>query len=555
VIWTENYRNIVKHKCPELLRSRKRGKRAGVRNRVRGIAWKGKIKTSLPSIFLVNTNRLYNKVDEIEAILSTKLLQNCCVIAVTETWLDQNISDSQISLTSFNTIRADRVTEQSCKKKGGGLALYINKSWCSSFKVVSTHCSKYLETMAVSARPFWSPREISSFLFLIIYCPVFESTNTSVTKETIDTIHQQIDQLERLNPNATLIVLGDLNSVDIKRPKLYQQVTATTKLNRTLDKLYIRKKDSYKCYKLPRIGNSDHHPVVLLPKYTPVSKSTTRTEKISVRDWSSDNISKLICSLETTEWDTLLDEEDINCQVDILTDYLSFCLDDCIPSVRKPLRHDKPYINAKIRKLLATRHCALITNDSTLLKSLNHSIQSELRLAKRKHARKIESAFSTSDSRSWNKLTALLRLKSKDTCKCEVEANSLNQFFSRFENELLPKYDLPPISETPDIPIISEDNVISTLKRINSRKSAGPDKIPGRLLKVGAHALGAPLCKLYNTAIRLGTFPVPWKASIIVPIPKVAGASQASEYRPVALTSILAKTFERLLYYLSLHHA
>ena len=66
--WTTRYQGEVKSKCPELLYSKKRGRRAGARNKLRSIKVNSKIKTSLPSIILLaNTNRLYNKLNELQA--------------------------------------------------------------------------------------------------------------------------------------------------------------------------------------------------------------------------------------------------------------------------------------------------------------------------------------------------------------------------------------------------------------------------------------------------------------------------------------------------------
>ena len=118
---------------PGLLRSKKRGKKAGTSNKLRVNRYKGKIKVVLPSILLVNTNRLHNKIDELEATLSTKLLQNCCLLAITETWLNQNILDSQVALVNYTAVRLDRDGITTGKAIAGGLMLYINKHWCESY--------------------------------------------------------------------------------------------------------------------------------------------------------------------------------------------------------------------------------------------------------------------------------------------------------------------------------------------------------------------------------------------------------------------------------------
>ena len=69
--------------------------------------------------------------------------------------------------------------------------------------------------MAISLRPFWTPREVSAITVLLIYAAVFETTPVNVVKETVKTINHQIDALEKVNPNSTIIALGDLNHIII----------------------------------------------------------------------------------------------------------------------------------------------------------------------------------------------------------------------------------------------------------------------------------------------------------------------------------------------------
>ena len=89
-IWKDTYKAVVKRAEPSLLCSKIRGKRGGVRQRINDSKLNGKIKINLPSIFLTNTNRLYNKLDDLEPLVSSKQLRNCCCLAITETWLDSS---------------------------------------------------------------------------------------------------------------------------------------------------------------------------------------------------------------------------------------------------------------------------------------------------------------------------------------------------------------------------------------------------------------------------------------------------------------------------------
>ena len=57
------------------------------------------------------------------------------------------------------------------------------------------------------------------------------------------------------------------------------------------------------------------------------------------------------------------------------------------------------------------------------------------------------------------------------------------------------------------------------------------------------------LLHLTNESWRRGCCPYQWRSAIIVPIRKKGKpASQPSSYRPVALTSVIAKTVERMVH-------
>ena len=93
----------------------------------------------------------------LEAIVTSKFLQNCCVLALTETWLTENHLDSLITLNGYWSIRHDRDNRATDKTKGGGLIVYINNSWCDIGNQISIHTDPTLEMMAIRLRPFWLP--------------------------------------------------------------------------------------------------------------------------------------------------------------------------------------------------------------------------------------------------------------------------------------------------------------------------------------------------------------------------------------------------------------
>ena len=82
--------------------------------------------------------------------------------------------------------------------------------------------------------------------------------------------------------------------------------------------------------------------------------------------------------------------------------------------------------------------------------------------------------------------------------------------------------------------------------KLNVKKAAGPDSISGKLLKVCASQLCSVFANLFNWSLRECCVPSVWKNSVICPIPKKKNPSSLNDYRPVALTSIVMKCFEKL---------
>ncbi len=150
-------------------RRRKRGKRAGVlvKSRQRGL------RTPLPSIHLANLRSLANKSDELQLLTRTnKDFLNSAALCFMETWLNGAIPDSALHLSGFQLFRADRVTESSGTMRGDGLCFYINEGWCTDVTVLKKMCCPILEALFINCKPFYSPRDFSSFILVSVYIPL-----------------------------------------------------------------------------------------------------------------------------------------------------------------------------------------------------------------------------------------------------------------------------------------------------------------------------------------------------------------------------------------------
>jgi len=133
-------------------------------------------------------------------------------------------------------------------------------------------------------------------------------------------------------------------------------------------------------------------------------------------------------------------------------------------------------------------------------------------------------------------------------------ASELNLYFkSVFQKPVLPlKAPLPLKGPFTPILTISRDMVYNHLSALNAATSSGPDNHHPALLKNCADTLALPLSIIYSLCVKEGTFPESWKLANVVPIHKNGPTTNASNYRPISLLSVISKIFEKILHeYLS----
>ena len=126
-------------------------------------------KPPLPSVLLANVQSLENKLDALRLKLSYQRDIINCILCFTETWLNDNMANTELAGFSFSW--QDRAA-MSGKTRGGGVCLFVSNCWwcpMSNIKEVLRYCSPEVEYLMISSRPHYLPREFSSILFLAVY--------------------------------------------------------------------------------------------------------------------------------------------------------------------------------------------------------------------------------------------------------------------------------------------------------------------------------------------------------------------------------------------------
>ena len=123
-----------------------------------------------------------------------------------------------------------------------------------------------------------------------------------------------------------------------------------------------------------------------------------------------------------------------------------------------------------------------------------------------------------------------------------------NYFYKQFSEPSLYNIDIDFTNDSSNDIDLSAARVKSVLDNLETNKAQGPDAINGVVLKNCSKSLSYPLHKLFNLAYNTGYLPSEWKLPNVVPILKKDDKHKVVNYRPISLTSLVMKVFERILY-------
>ena len=240
-------------------------------------------------------------------------------------------------------------------------------------------------------------------------------------------------------------------------------------------------------------------------------------------------------------------------------------------------------MTSKIRTAIKSKHAtwrSFKSNPSTATKSafvqIRNQVTSLIRTAKRTYLttlhRDIRLTNSTSSVRLfWRRLKSLsgrlrssaipdLQVKPRQGLPAEVastdadKANVLNSFFAA-QTRLI---DCPSSVSNLSRQVPSEssfynlstspNNVYDVFTHLKPGKAAGLDDIPPRLLPECARGVSVSLSELFNRSFVECQLPQEWKDALVVPIFKSGQKSSPTNYRPIALLSLVSKSLEKTVF-------
>ena len=161
-----------------------------------------------------------------------------------------------------------------------------------------------------------------------------------------------------------------------------------------------------------------------------------------------------------------------------------------------------------------------------------------------------DSCMSGRGSRAWwstvNTITG--RDTQPQSIRSVIHPDTINEYFCNINFD--PEYiapsliDIPDDARIPEIPLHVVTQLLSKLKRT----ACGPDELPYWLFKEFAHDLAPVVTDVFNSSLRQHKVPSSWKMADIRPLPKESPLTCCTQLRPISLTAVIMRLFERLVY-------
>ena len=411
------------------------------------------------------------------------------------------------------------------------------------------------------------PKMASMFYYCVIYHPpkpIYDS------KELIDDLMNDIDDLAVADPDAIISIIGDLNDLDHSKLEnesgLVQLVKDVTHGKRILDKFLTNNSELFSIKTINSTIKTKHRAVLAncsAEMEHSAAKMTCR-KTVSFPDSRAQHIAVLREALASYNWGAVhADGDDVDAAYNTFVCIIKELI--LIKNVSRSklslyeIHADPWFVTPLVRSLLRRRnylyHHGRINKADALSLKIGRIID-EVRSNK----------FSNVDVKDSKQLWHMIKNNTNYNSKCKIQdlvisndgqIDDINAFFTNVATD--PEYDPDIIRAivdsysgdqlTQEVNAISEYEIGLRLSRLK-KTASGPDDIPYWAFKECAFELAPIITHIINISLKAGVVPGAWKKAYVSPVPKVKNPSEFSGYadlRPISVTPILSRLVEKIV--------
>ena len=518
----------------------------------------------------INAQSLLDYYKEIKLMINER---NIDILCVSETWLLPSLDDKFVVVPHFNIFRCD-------VGRGAGVCIYVNKDF-NVTKISINH------DKVTDVEDLWLTVQYQKQPSIIIGCIYRHPKALSSSFDYILEIFRNISLR-----NKPIFICGDFNDdlfsaknkigKIIRNAKLNQIITKPTRItenSRTLLDLFITNKPDMVNYSdvVPGLV-ADHEQITVKinirkPKRQPVIKTFR-----CLKNYNQDKFCTLLLN-ETNNLNSILNTDNVNTQVETVTNLFIKCLDCCAPTVTREMkRPPAPWITNDIKATIKDRNelqKRLKENiyDATLrstYKEKKNLVKSLLKTAKRQYYQGKFQDSRGDTAATWKLIKDIIpnnnnKSNSLDSINLKEKAEEFNEYFAnvgkKTYEETQQNGNFNNDVNNRECRLLSNGNVnnyfrpkpgdinivILTIKSLNDTNAFGSDGIPFKFIKDFLPVLIFYIMIIVNTSIVTGIYPDMWKHPHVIPLHKGGDTEDVGNYRPISLLPILSKILEKIV--------
>ena len=487
-----------------------------------------------PTCLVLNIRSLVKNFarEELQSELMSNSIDLCCL---SETWLRGDIDNSLVTPDGYLMLRKDRAI-----KRGGGVAILCRKDW--KIEQIDVRGNEY--------ECLWAKVSTTNqdyFVASVYHPPTFDYCETAF----IDFLVNSCESILATSPNARLIIAGDINKLDLKSltqlSGLSQLVKTPTRNDSILDVFLTNTPNIFgRVCTSKSVTKSDHSSVFIFSRVrNPPVRSTV--EFIDARNHRK---SSMLQKLQATDWSPVLAENDINIAIEKFYCIVHEEFKNSFPAIRVRMSSKDPsFMSPLLKHLLCKRNKLLRKGMVQEAGSLQPRI-TQLIKENQLNLTKVNKQKHDTGSKSWWKVIDKLtgRVGSSMNLSSLFNVNDINTHFQSINTDI--NYVEPALLEiVPElhkVPVIHEISVFKALARMK-RTATGPDDLPFWFWKEYALELTPVITHILNVSLVSQQVPKVWKTANVRPIPKETNISALDQLRPISVTDIIMRLFERLI--------
>ncbi|KAJ8940739.1 hypothetical protein NQ318_005490 [Aromia moschata] len=487
------------------------------------------------------------------------------VVAFSETWLQDDINNSELFPEDYQVYRSDRrlnLTGQSC---GGGVLLaYKNTIKCKQY-TPSVISDNFPSIDIVCCKCTVG----STIIYIIVmYIP------PSLPVNEFELLFDMLEQLEFLYDNK-VVIIGDFNipqyvSNNEDHKCLCNDIRNSS--DRLLDLIFSNSINYVIRDNSPLIKEDAHHPALLFRVQVAAESYDNFSTNIKQKSYNfkKANFLELYNSLLNTNWSFLEESQNVDSAVEMLYTKIYEILDQHVPLYKTFKRtFSKWYTPEIIQNIkIKAKHLEKFKKfkcDFHLRKfrNLRSIIKTQIDSAYQKHLREVQDTILSDSRQFWSyvrtkkqksRIPGIMFYEDRTLDHPQDIVNKFSDFFSSVyvmstvDSALIDDQDPSVNNLHINFNNITETEILNAIKSLKTKMTSGPDLIPSFLVKDCANVFSKPLYHIFNTAIKCNYFPEAWKRAKVCPIFENDDPALITNYRGITILNNFAKVFEIIVY-------